>query len=204
MVLQATGWPGLDLEPLDRVSFPRIPCFQSIAVRSVSRIQVRVRKTQQSAIADPTLQPLLRRTLTSLPFLCPIELLVGLLPNTPGLFIWETHCDTEHPVHDVPGAVARGLCGLNNAAVTVPPGLLQEQLVVGDGSFRMVWWASLSSCVLKNHFFLSFLQGRTCMRASGLVTEVLLEGWIQGRLWCQERFRISRPRFSFASSGGRP
>lgn len=91
--------------------------------------------------------------LTSLPFLCPIESLVGLLPNTPGLFIWETHCDTEYPVHDVPGAVACGLYGLNNAAVTVPPSLLQAQLVVGDGSFRMVWWASLSSCVLKNHFF---------------------------------------------------
>lgn len=53
----------------------------------------------------------------------------------------------------------------------LPPSLLQEQLVAGHGSFRMVWWAGLSSCVLKNRFFFFFLQGRTCMRASGLVIE---------------------------------
>lgn len=45
-------------------------------------------------------------------------------------------------------------------------------MLAGDGSFRMVRWASLSSCVLKKQFFLrSPLQGRTCIRANGLAGE---------------------------------
>jgi hypothetical protein len=78
----------------------------------------------------------------------------------------------------------------------LPPSLLQEQLVAGDGSFRMVRWAGSSSCVLKNRFSSSSFcrVAHACVLADYLVTEALLEVWIQGRLrWCQERFRISRP-----------
>ncbi|KAH8130739.1 hypothetical protein LI328DRAFT_159262 [Trichoderma asperelloides] len=56
-----------------------------------------------------------------------------------------------------------------------------------------------SGALLTSLPFLCPIESLPLTGATGCWRRLIPDG--MGRLWCQERFRISRPRFSFASSG---
>jgi hypothetical protein len=73
-------------------------------------------------------------------------------------------------VDDAPGVMARGLCGLNNDAATTQPltgatGCWRR--LIPDGTVGRL----VVMCPEESLFFFFFLQGRTCMRASGLPSD---------------------------------